>query len=119
MDPKTHKIFAVAVGRPDDAAYDAAYEEAYAAMLKAGQEGAFTEEELSHRRGEFPAVNVGISYGHGAQAPHNLRTHHHTAMLQDLLHNPGVTRMANFASSKCMFVNYTHLCTKGTLTPCN
>lgn len=100
MDPNTGKIFAVAVGSPNDEGYARACDDAYQAIYLAGQTEVFKEEEVSHRRGQFPALNVGVSYGHGPDRPHNLKMYKHEKTLRSLLQNPGIVRMANFASSE-------------------
>ncbi|TFK16345.1 hypothetical protein FA15DRAFT_607535 [Coprinopsis marcescibilis] len=99
VDPTTQQVFAVCTEKPDDPAFEEAHQAAYRAMDKARGGALFKEVELSHKRGEFPAVNVGVSFGHGPQQPHNLDVGKHGDMLDSLLQNEGVVRLANFASA--------------------
>jgi hypothetical protein len=84
------------------------------------EEALYTEEFLAHRRGEFLALPVGVSYGGGQtvrsylwlfssqlttfipQVPGNLV---HTAemrrLMQQILQSHGVRRIAGFQSSTC------------------
>ncbi|TFK18416.1 hypothetical protein FA15DRAFT_565693, partial [Coprinopsis marcescibilis] len=50
-----------------------------------------------HRRGRFPAVNVGTSYGQGSKKPANLR-HHDVELVERLLRDKDVQRLATFGS---------------------
>ena len=73
-------------------------------MEKAQQSTLFQEGEVSHKRGEYPALNVGVSFGHGPQKPHNLDTGEHSSMLDGLLQSRDVVRLANFASGRHPFL---------------
>jgi len=57
------------VGRPNDPTWDQVVHDAAAVMeevREAGfEEGCFSEKFLSHRRGEFVAFPVGVSFGGG------------------------------------------------------
>jgi hypothetical protein len=63
------RIIAVLVGQPNDPTWDQAILDATMAMESAQEEGqeegCFTEKFLSHRRGEFLAFPVGVSFGGG------------------------------------------------------
>ncbi|KAG6808180.1 hypothetical protein H0H92_005147, partial [Tricholoma furcatifolium] len=50
--------------------------------------------ELNHKRGTFPAVNIGVTMGLGATYPTNLT---HSAMMDRLLGNPHIQRLTHFA----------------------
>ncbi|KAF8073678.1 hypothetical protein FPV67DRAFT_1410146 [Lyophyllum atratum] len=94
------RIFAVLAGQmADDPTYAESCELAYEAMMYEGQEAHFTAAELNHRRGDFPAVNVGITMGLGATYPTNLGVGTHADMLKRLLANEHIIRLANFADS--------------------
>ena len=69
-----------------------------------------------HRRGLFAAINVGLSYGKGLAAPTSLDTKMYAPLVDRLLANTDIIRMANFASGKlsfnlflCLFLNSPHL----------
>lgn len=54
-----------------------------------------------NRRGNFAAVNYGISYGQGSQKPHWLKCDEHNEVMRAILSNPSIKRLGNFASCKC------------------
>lgn len=60
---------AVLVGQLDDPNWKNVFKEALAVLLKVFQlgssSGAFKEDDLSHRRGNFAAMAVGVSFGGG------------------------------------------------------
>ncbi|KAH6899086.1 hypothetical protein BKA70DRAFT_1115654 [Coprinopsis sp. MPI-PUGE-AT-0042] len=97
VDPDTSKTFMVLVAPPDDPTYRAACDEVASVLEAHAQSGSFTNEELSHKRGQFPALNVGTSYGQGSTRPSNLRNKD-AAMVASLLANTCIQRVAIFAS---------------------
>jgi len=68
LDSKNRVIVAL-VGRPSDPSWDQAVEDAAAVMAEVQEEGlvedSFPDKFLSHRRGEFVAFPVGVSFGGG------------------------------------------------------
>lgn len=94
------RIFAALAGRPEDPTYLKACEEASELMLAARDKNMFERDELHHKRGDFPAVNVGIIHGNGTKQPTNLRTGRHAEMLKGLLENRSVQRLAGFADGE-------------------
>lgn len=64
------RIFVIFVGRPQDSDWKMVTDDATTLMQeveKLGHEsGAFDDKHLHHRRGEFVALPVGVSYGGGA-----------------------------------------------------
>ncbi|KAJ7791036.1 hypothetical protein B0H14DRAFT_2276728, partial [Mycena olivaceomarginata] len=49
--------------------------------------------------GPFPAVNCGITYGKGQRVPKRMNNGVHVWLIERLLGNPDVQRMATFASA--------------------
>ncbi|KAG6819852.1 hypothetical protein H0H93_007996 [Arthromyces matolae] len=94
---KEGRIFAVLVGQPKNTSYAESQQRAFEAIMKEGKHSGFTDEESIHCRGNFPAVNVGSTLGFGALYPTNLSGGAHAQMIERLLKNPDVMRMANFA----------------------
>ncbi|KAF6742010.1 hypothetical protein DFP72DRAFT_861224 [Ephemerocybe angulata] len=93
-DPATGRVVFVGVGRPDDPRYAASLLRACEAILLAGTK---IKLDKDHRRGRgFGARNVGILHQQGPKKPYNLRTE---PVLEDLLANPDVERMATFQSA--------------------
>ncbi|KAG6824927.1 hypothetical protein H0H92_005376 [Tricholoma furcatifolium] len=80
-----------------------AHYSAYDAMAEEGQRVNFLESELHHKRGNYPAVNVGVTMGLGATYPTNLSTGSHSQMMNRLLANRDIIRMANFADTAFNF----------------
>lgn len=76
------------------------------AMQDACSSNNFSEEQSNHRRGQYPAVSVGISFGGGQQLPGNLviTSLAHKAMVARLLSNTAIIRLATFASGE-FFIN--------------
>ncbi|KAJ7685970.1 hypothetical protein B0H17DRAFT_1332964 [Mycena rosella] len=93
------RIIAVLVGQPRSASWDADVASAYQHISAEGAAAAFPHDLRKHRRGGFVAQNVGIYYGQGAKFPTRLRTGMYEPMLDRLLGNPAVARMATFASA--------------------
>ncbi|KAG6808241.1 hypothetical protein H0H92_004757 [Tricholoma furcatifolium] len=95
----TGQVFAVLAGRiPNDAWLDSC-QTAFDAMKDEGRKADFSFQETHHCRGDFPAVNVGITMGHGATYPTNLSNGSHTEMMSRLLANPAIIRITNFMDS--------------------
>jgi len=55
---------------------------------------------LRHRRGNFVALNIGVTHGKGTQHPVNLDHHEHEEMVARLLASEHVQRMASFGDSR-------------------
>lgn len=91
-------MVAALVGQPKDDGYAAAADAAFAAMVEEARATSFLPTQSLHRRGTFPAVNVGVTHGKDAQAPVFLNNHQHTEMMDRLLGNASIQRLAAFAS---------------------
>lgn len=62
--------------------------------------GSFTTKQSNHRRGKFPALAVGISYGQGQRHPGILcNTQEHVLPLADLFDNQDFRRICGFQGS--------------------
>lgn len=77
--------------------------------MNEGEKANFSPHQTEHRRGNFPALAVGISYGNGQLQPSALKdgvTGVHAEMLQRLVGHAAVQRMAAFASgtSWCSYI---------------
>ncbi|KAH6866105.1 hypothetical protein BKA70DRAFT_1082829, partial [Coprinopsis sp. MPI-PUGE-AT-0042] len=100
VDPVTSKIFAACVGRPSDESFDKAVEDAFEAMEAARVMCNFNLDDWLHRRGHFPALNAGISYGQGQKAAQNLDNGKgYNVILQGLMSHPAIIRLAHYASA--------------------
>ena len=88
----------VLVGFPQDDSWIESCMGALHAMENAKGKLVLEVLELHHRRGAFPAINVGISYGQGPKRPHNLDNGPHSELIQDLLRNEDIRRLAIYAS---------------------
>ncbi|KAG6825793.1 hypothetical protein H0H92_002431 [Tricholoma furcatifolium] len=93
---KDGRIFAVLVGQPDDPSYAESCRLASEAIMEEGHNATFSQAELNHKRGAFPAVNIGVTMGLGATYPTNLA---HSAMMDHLLGNRHIQRLARFADT--------------------
>ncbi|TDL14064.1 hypothetical protein BD410DRAFT_846382 [Rickenella mellea] len=91
----------VLVGRPHDDSWMAEVaDDAAAAIHEASSECAFTKAQTDHRRGRFPALAIGVSFGGGQRLPGNLaNTAKNKSALERLLQRSSIKRLASFASS--------------------
>ncbi|KAK0475352.1 hypothetical protein EDD18DRAFT_1089942 [Armillaria luteobubalina] len=92
-------IVAVMAGQPHDPSYSAACMEAHDTILREGTAVNFCKPSTSHRHGDFPAVNVGISYGKGQRVPLRLQNSALAAIINRLVGSEAVMRMATYASA--------------------
>lgn len=83
-----------------DDSYAASTRRSHSLILEEGRSARFKPEERHHRRGNFPALNVGITYGKGTKSPVNLRHDRHGEMLKRLCASSDIKRLATFASGK-------------------
>ncbi len=89
------RVVAVLVSRPKDPSYDAAASRVFEKMAQEGESATFALKEMSHRRGSFPAINVGISLGPGDRVPRRVGVGNHDEMVQRLLDDNDVKRLAS------------------------
>jgi hypothetical protein len=68
------------------------------AIQSEGKGAKFSQAEVKHRRGHFPAIAVGISSGNGQTVPERLKHERHAHMVERLMANPSIIRLATFAS---------------------
>lgn len=97
---KKKRVVAVLAGQPKDAGYATATDAAFLSIIKEGDAASFHPKETHHRRGAFPAINVGVTHGKGTKSPVYLNNHQHGPMMDRLLADPNVQRLAAFASSE-------------------
>ena len=65
---REHHIIGVLVGRPRNSKdWDSVHDKALAALEAAASKMTFTDKEKTHRRGFFPAIPHGISFGGGQE----------------------------------------------------
>ncbi|KAJ7768413.1 hypothetical protein B0H16DRAFT_1308066, partial [Mycena metata] len=93
------RIIAVLAGRPSDPDYVPAVQAAYAAMAQERQQATFAADLSRHRRGPFVALNCGIGYSKGQPVPSRINNGEHTAILQRLLGDHNIMRVATYASA--------------------
>jgi hypothetical protein len=92
--------FLLLCGRPADPAYLAAAQRACEKIMSVGERTTFQPQQSSHRRGEFPVLNFGVQHGLGPMAPYRLAMplKHQEAMVEELLNDPDIQRLAAFDS---------------------
>jgi hypothetical protein len=70
-------------------------------MARARDMCSFQPKNMAHRRGGFPTLSTGPSYGGGQRVPGNLvNTGINEEAVKMLLADPDISRIAGFASSK-------------------
>ncbi|KAG1886449.1 hypothetical protein F4604DRAFT_1917243 [Suillus subluteus] len=94
------RIIGVLAGRPKDDSWKDTAEAACDAMEQARGQCVFRDVDKEHRRGRYPCLAVGVSYGGGQQIPGNLlHSKSNRAAIQSLLGNKAIQRLAGFGNS--------------------
>ncbi|KAJ7068933.1 hypothetical protein B0H15DRAFT_807364 [Mycena belliarum] len=93
------RIIAALVGQPRSADYAAAAARVFEAIESERKATTYKPAAAHHRRGDFFALNAGLSYGKGQRVPSRLDNGVHAALLARLLGNADVKRLATFASA--------------------
>ncbi|KAJ3503852.1 hypothetical protein NMY22_g18107 [Coprinellus aureogranulatus] len=100
QDQTSAQLFAFCVGRVNDPSFDRSCDEAAKLLVQLGRETNFTSKQTDHKRGnDFAAVNTGIFAGHGPPEPYNLLNTKHQDLVDTLLANEHIQRLATFQSS--------------------
>ncbi|RDB20133.1 hypothetical protein Hypma_012874 [Hypsizygus marmoreus] len=92
-------VLAALVGQPPDPSFRRAARRAFETLMREGQAAGFRREEMSSRRGQFAALNVGVTYGNRTTQPVTLNDHEHADMVSRLLADADFQRLASFASA--------------------
>lgn len=92
------RVIGACVGPPDVAQWPGVHQRAFQKLNTEAAQAQFAKSERTHRRGRFPAINVGISMGMGPTHPDNLKLGKHAGMVERLLGDRDIIRMANHAS---------------------
>ncbi|KAJ3502793.1 hypothetical protein NLJ89_g8723 [Agrocybe chaxingu] len=98
------KVFGAVVGQPKGDSWREAVEAVTQLMLKEGAQANFAHKEQHHRRGHFPATNVGTTHSQSSEEPFNLNNGQHSGMVERLLADENVQRVAAFASASFRLV---------------
>ncbi|KAG5222768.1 hypothetical protein IMY05_C2141000500 [Salix suchowensis] len=100
-DGRAGAVAAVLLGQARGLQWGEAVEDATTAIKNAAAQPCVSELAGEHRRGPFPAAAIGISYGGGQKKPGNLRLGGPEIqnVLEDLIKNKGIQRLAGFAAS--------------------
>ncbi|KAF9046181.1 hypothetical protein BJ165DRAFT_1345804 [Panaeolus papilionaceus] len=91
------RIIGVLAGRPRDPAYVQACQNFFLRAQTARDLETFSDKETMHRRGAFPAIAFGISYGNGQTKPQRLSSGSHSTLIASLLQDRDLHRMASYA----------------------
>ncbi|KAJ7093334.1 hypothetical protein B0H15DRAFT_761452, partial [Mycena belliarum] len=97
------RVIAVLLGRPEDPEWDAVVKDACNAMDRARRAGVACgvfRGRQAHRRGLFPVLAAGVSFGGGQMRPGNLvHSRQKQKLINNLLQNKSIRRLAGFQSS--------------------
>lgn len=97
---------AILAGRPSDPSYVESMLRATDAILRAREQADFTHDECHHGRADdSAALNYGTYYGGGGEVPGNLKNGRHTEILEALVSNPDLSRMASFADGELLYAS--------------
>ncbi|KAF7970990.1 hypothetical protein HWV62_22491 [Athelia sp. TMB] len=92
------RVIAVCVAQPRS--WECVNRDAVAAIKAARKRLYFPKKSRRHRRGDFPALAYGVSYGGGQQVPGNLQhSQRNEEALKELLEDPAIQRIAGLGSS--------------------
>ncbi|KAG6819649.1 hypothetical protein H0H93_009906 [Arthromyces matolae] len=98
-------IIGILLGKPRHKAeqpgeWDAVCQDAFEALKLAASSMAFSEKESNHRRGPFPSVPHGISFGGGQAEPKHLShgSEVKNQILENVMMQKSIQRICNFAS---------------------
>ncbi|KAF7970728.1 hypothetical protein HWV62_23180 [Athelia sp. TMB] len=93
------RVFGVCAGSPSDPDWDDVHREAARLIQSTGRECRFPKGCSAHRRGDFPALATGVSFGGGQKQPGNLvHPEADSRALSKLLESRAIRRLAGFAS---------------------
>ncbi|KAM6494940.1 hypothetical protein JOM56_009563, partial [Amanita muscaria] len=92
-------------GRPWDMDWDGVHDAAYEALHSAASRLSYRRKEVTNRRGPFPTLAYGISFGGGQTEPGYLQqgSNHKEEELELLLKNKAIQRLCGFASYQGSF----------------
>ncbi|OJT09916.1 hypothetical protein TRAPUB_13604 [Trametes pubescens] len=99
---KAGKICAVLVGSPKDkVGWAQVNDQAQSLFDQARSEFKLDPKQTTHRRGSYPAVAAGISYGGGQTRVSNLsHSDHNEGIVSRLLQHPAIKRLAGFGDGE-------------------
>ncbi|KAF9529559.1 hypothetical protein CPB83DRAFT_852309 [Crepidotus variabilis] len=97
------RVAVVLVGKINQESYQNATKEVFEGMEACGASAYFSDSESKHKRGKFPAVNVGISLGPGGTKPMRVSVGGHGPMMQRLIDNKHVQRLASHQDASFKF----------------
>ncbi|KAJ3573616.1 hypothetical protein NP233_g2316 [Leucocoprinus birnbaumii] len=95
-------VFGVLAGRPNDDQWLRASERLYEAMSSEASNANFADESqhhpkiLHHGRGDFPAINAGITPGQGSKFPHMVNLGIYEDMIERLIKNKDLQYLADW-----------------------
>ncbi|KAJ7135536.1 hypothetical protein C8R46DRAFT_922798, partial [Mycena filopes] len=97
------RIIAILLGRPEDPDWDAVIQEVckvFEHVRRAGRRGSwFRPRDTRHRRGRYAVLTAGVSFGGGQKRPGNLVNGPRQKLVNYILRNKSVRRLAGFQSS--------------------
>ncbi|KIK71586.1 hypothetical protein GYMLUDRAFT_235893 [Collybiopsis luxurians FD-317 M1] len=91
-------LLAIRIGGPDDSMYFEDVEDMMQAVLEKGRTMKWEAKEKRHKRGSFPAVAQGISYGKGQPEPMHMNDKRQ-GMMEELMSRSSVCRIAGYQSA--------------------
>lgn len=95
----SRRMIGLLAGHPDDPSWDSVHAEAAALIEGLRSKLNVPKKFKKHRRGNFPALAIGISHGGGQTAPGNLQNNKpNTAVLEALIGHRVFKRLSCFAS---------------------
>ncbi|KAE9388176.1 hypothetical protein BT96DRAFT_836639, partial [Gymnopus androsaceus JB14] len=95
------RVISVLAGNPSNPHWPAAMKELETKIMKSRANMSFSEKQKKNKRGPYPSVSVGNSFGGGSKRPGAMAFHSKTNMLilMSLISSPGFQRLMGFANS--------------------
>lgn len=87
---------------PNDALYDTETKDLLYNILDESQSNSFSNGELHHKRGDFPAVNFGWTLPNGFQGPINLDDSRHKPKIARICESPGFIKISGHQNGKML-----------------
>ncbi|KAI0038983.1 hypothetical protein FA95DRAFT_1504797 [Auriscalpium vulgare] len=103
------RILGTLAGRPaDDPTWDDSGVDAYETLARARVKLRLSSGQVVHRRGNYPTIATGISFGGGQTQPSPLALHGNDDVIQEIKARPSVRRFAGFMNSTFAFGSPKH-----------
>jgi hypothetical protein len=103
-------IIAHIAGGPHNASYYDDAKDLFNVIIEESKLDTFSQNEKSHKHGNFPAVNFGFTLPNGFKDPINLDCHHHQEKIDRIRRCTAFGRISMFQNGKHICLHPCHWC---------